>query len=252
MLTALAMFVPIVTGHAAKRKGREKISYDLATPDSFLAEKGSIAVIWLNDPESTATAKEHTLGTQSLLGKVISSGSSSKLRARLDKIELEPLVAKGYLALFSAALNAEGFDVKTVSAPYDTTPLEQLGEKQGRAKKAKKIMKMLGASHYDLRSIAQELDVDQLMVLETVRFGVAREAGGDFSSGRPEGWSIQRVAIVDAATNEIVAQHLENNLVAPQGDWKDPPEYPSLIKAVRSAVEKSNDNCFIGIFGFAP
>jgi len=204
---------------------------EIKVPSNFMAKKGKIGIIWVKKDEKP-TADFYQTGGQGLLDIAVNNLIATTLRQCLQKEELAPLIKKFYLNPFGEGFSLEGFEVKTIDSGYDL-------------KKYKKIS--------DQRQIAKEIEVDYLIILEILSFGIGRSyALGIIPTIQPQGLTNLRCYLIDSSSDEIIAQHISKNLESSQGEWDEPPEYPNLMKAMLASFEKSIDECFLAFFGRLP
>ncbi len=203
---------------------------EVKIPSSFMQKKGKIGIIWVKKDEKP-TADFYQTGRQGLLDIGINHLISTTLRQRLQKEELDPLIKKFYLTPFSEAFSLDGFEIKTIDSGYDL-------------KKYKEIS--------DQKQIAKEVEVDHLIILEILSFGIGRSYFGIIPTSQPQGLTNLRCYLINSSSDQIIAQHIAKNLEASQGEWDEPPEYPNLMKAMLSSFEKSIDECFFAFFGRLP
>ena len=86
-------------------------------------------------------------------------------------------------------------------------------------------------NHYDYKPITDDLQVDYLLVLEIIRFGVARHYYGFIPTGNPAGWVALRSSFIDARTNELIAQQFSNINEPVSKEWDQPPDYNEVVNA---------------------
>lgn len=227
--------IALVTGCAS-------VPMKVAPPPDFMSQKGTIGVIWTNDGKKS-TAQMYKLGSQGLLDMAINQAMAGKIIKRLDKEEIAPLVKRFYLDMFSAAFSVEGFEIQTVDTAYDKNKLKKI--KKNKAKNE-------GLSPYDFKSIAEELQVNRLMVLDIQAFGIARSYYGFIPTSQPKGYAQVIGYLLDGSSNLVIGQQYSKNIELSQGEWDVPPEYTNLMRASVTSLEKSIDEIFITIFGRVP
>jgi hypothetical protein len=218
----------------------------IAPQASFLSDKGSIGIIWV---AKTAQQKGefYKEGSQMLGDLAISQGlaDASDLMKRIRQEELKSEVKKRYTELFKSAFEAKGFTVKAVDECYIRGKLPEFntpsGGKEGEF------------AEYDYTSIARELGVDKLSVLDVRAFGISRAFYGFVPTGSPRGYSQLSVALVEGKSNRLLGLYPLTAMTKNcEGDWNQPPEFAHLVKAMDKSMEDAVDEAFVLFFKQAP
>jgi hypothetical protein len=191
-----------------------------------MTRKGTIGIIWISSV-TEPTAKFYTGYNEGKWTATANPYRDKNLDRVLQQTKIAPLVKKFYLNVFSRAFTDEGFDVKTIETP--------------RLKK----------NISDFKTIAEELRVNHLMVLEVLAFG-SGFVSSFFSYPPGIGFSSVRCSLFDGSSNQVIGQHHAVNAELTQGRWWESPEFSTLTRAINTAFERSLDESFIRIFGRSP
>ena len=237
---------------------------NIQTPPNFFKDKKSIAVLWLCDKDQK-TLLFYKIGQQFLVDRLATEYFIKDIKNKLYSIDLEPLIKKNYLDLYQKALLLKKFNVKVSDKPYFSNKLSRIKTIKEHLISffetfmyyGHKIMLAHDYSPphpkiYDFKQIGKDLNVDYLMVMDVMALGVARQYARFIPSTSPKGYTIIFTYIVDAKTNNIIAQHYSCKYETPSGKWNEPPEYENIINSVYLSLEKSINESFYTIFKKLP
>lgn len=181
-----------------------------------------IGIVYL-PPEEKATT--HIFGAGCLLCYGVASALTSSLDSHLkNSIDTDELTAMKNLVI--AEYSQLSKNVELVNLP---TPIDKL----------KKFKGELGYAKKDFRALKDELNLDMLVVFQVSRFGAYRSFSNYVPNGDPQGYVSGYLYSVDLSDNAYV-QYLElNEMVQPQGEWDEAPNYPSVTTSYYQAVENT-------------
>jgi hypothetical protein len=204
---------------------------------NLVAEKRKVGVVWISQ-DNNNVAKLYKQGDQGLVDVIVSSAATSEVAKRFEKEKVSPYVQKYYLNVFKGAFSDEGCLTKVVDKSYSKDSLKR--------------MKETGFFWYDLRPIAKELQVDNLMVLDMIKFGAIRKYKGFIPVTQPKGHSLVAGYLIEGTSNRLIYMKISGKTELPAGEWDSPPEFTNLMKSVESSFEKAIDEIFIAFFNRAP
>lgn len=173
-----------------------------------------------------STAKEattHIFGASCLLCYGVASALTSSLDTHLEKtIDTSELTAISELVKLGYSKFPAEFREVSLSKPVD---------------KLKKFKGEHGFAKRDFRPLKEELGIDVLVVLQIDSHGAYRGFNGYIPTSDPQGHVSGLLYAVDL-TNNAYLQYVplvEN--VQPEGEWDEPPTFPSVTTSYYQATE---------------
>ena len=179
-------------------------------------------------------------GPQGLLDLLINTSLAGGLDAYLQKINPNEFdeVQNDYVK----KLQDHGFSVKRID---DRIDLEQFPKS-----KANDLFE------YDLRSLSSKYDIDFLLLVTVQRFGTLRPYYGFIPTGDPKGLFQAAGQLINLKNNELEWQVFmgeNNSIMAVDGQWEQPPDYPNVTSAIQRAEKNAEffleTQFFMGIEG---
>jgi hypothetical protein len=194
----------------------------IVLPSSFWQEKaGKIGVVMVELPKGAV----HMVGPQDALDRAIANAADAPLRSYLERVR--PGEFQQITEAFSARLRAQGYTVSVVAEPMELGQYDRL-----RAKDAAKL------ADRDVTQILGKYGVDRLLLLSVDRFGAFRDYFVFVPTAAPLAMFQVRGELIDLTNNQILwraSTAQKQNLVAIEGNWDQPPDYPNLTQAIRRA-----------------
>lgn len=93
----------------------------------------------------------------------------------------------------------------------------------------------------DYRSLREDVETDELLLLRFKKVGVERTYNGYIPTGQPQAVVQGQISLVDLETNELILnQPLQINAKV-DGEWDEPPNFPGITTAYYEALEKVRD-----------
>lgn len=179
-----------------------------------------IGVVYTAPKEKATT---HIYGA----GCLLCYGVASALTSSLDK-HLESTVTTDELTKIQELVVSE-YSTKTKNVKIVTLPqqISKLGKFKGE----------LGFAKKDFRPLKEQLGVDVLVVLDLYRHGAYRSFSNYIPNGDPQGYVSGLLYGVDLNTNAYIQYLKIDEQVQPQGEWDEPPTFPSVTTSYYQAVE---------------
>lgn len=88
----------------------------------------------------------------------------------------------------------------------------------------------------DYTSFAAKIGKHKLLVISVNRVGASRDYYGFIPLGAPEAVCDLTGRLVDVRNNHILWRYATHEILAVQGKWDQPPNYPSFTKTLKRAV----------------
>jgi len=156
-------------------------------------------------------------GTVGLISEIAIGVGNIKLSNRLKEEKVASLVKDYYLDAYRNPLTSEGFKVKIVKNAYNKEQLKRINE--------------FGLAPYDFKPIAQELQIDHLIVLDIRGFGVVKKYKTFSLADKPKGYSFVEGYLVEGASNRIISKIPFETQINVEGEWDTPPDFSNLVIA---------------------
>lgn len=177
-------------------------------------------------PEDKATTNIYGAGC------LLCYGVASALTSSLDTHIESEISADELLVIKQAVVDGYGaLDVSlqeiTLAKPID---------------KMKKFDGENGFAKRDFRSLKQSKGLDMLVVLELNEHGAYRSFSNYVPNGDPQGYVSGTLYTVDLTTNGYIQYLKIDEKVQPQGNWDEPPTFPSVTTAYYQALENVKDS----------
>lgn len=166
-------------------------------------------------------------GADCLLCLAVAAGANSDLSShakQLSTAEVEQLKPE-----VVAALKEQGKDSVLIKDQLNIIKLP----------KTKKLGD--GFSKRDFSGLAEELQVDQLLVIDINSIGMTRSYASYVPTSPPQATVLGTVFLVDVGTNAYHWYMPLNLRLSAEGEWKEPPEFPGLTNAYYQVIEKLRD-----------
>ncbi|WJG08157.1 hypothetical protein [Aliiglaciecola sp. LCG003] len=172
-------------------------------------------------PEDKATT--HIYGASCLLCYGVASTLTSKLDRHLET-QVDANELENIKALVLEEYGQKTPNIKIVSL---SKPIAKMNKFKGE----------LGFAKKDFRALKQELDIDVLVVLELHRHGAFRSFSQYIPNGDPQGHIAGLLYAVDLESNAYVQYLSLDEKVQPEGEWDEPPTFPSVTTSYYQAIE---------------
>ena len=98
-----------------------------------------------------------------------------------------------------------------------------------------------GFSRRDFSSLAEPLQVDQLLVIDITQAGMTRPYAAYVPRASPQARVSGAVYMVDVKTNAFSWYMPVDYHLSAEGEWDEPPEYPALTNSYYQLLEKLRD-----------
>jgi hypothetical protein len=209
-------------------------------PEFWQDREARIGVALAPRPEAGA----HKVGAQGLLDMAINAGMASDLKAHLRKVDMGEFDA--IRDRFVEELQKRGMNVVALPGVIDPAAYP---------KRAEDAPQLENAYERDLAALRAEKKVDALILLQVRRYGTIRSYYGFIPLSAPQGFFEVRGQMVDLETGVLVwqSQIPEKQATVPAaGDWDQPPDYPNLTAALRSAMASGSEFLWKEFFDAAP
>lgn len=226
-----------------------------------LGSDAKVGVIWLSRCSAVAGCKKSsgaaTLGEFRPIGSVglltlgaILSAHQEIIDA-LDTIDAADVVESAYLETSQRALQEKGITAKVITEPYYPGTLEKSGRHKtigvstivvtNKERESAARNPFVFEQTYDFTDIAETADVDFLLVLDVLEYGVHREFG-PFAIPTTEPYTVGavRLSFLDFRNNELLLNdysYHENHVI--EGEWKQPGSWTNLLEAVNGSLRSS-------------
>lgn len=186
----------------------------------FQKEDLKIGIVYYAPSEKATT---HIFGASCLLCYGVASSLTSKLDTHLETtISTDEL--DSIKTLVTDEYSSRGVSIEEVSLPTAINDLQKFKGEIGFAKK-------------DFRSLKESMNIDVLVVLNINRHGAFRSFSSYIPNGDPQGHVGGLIYAVDLDTNAYVQYLTFDEKVQPQGEWDEPPTFPSVTTSYYQAVE---------------
>ena len=194
----------------------------IVLPSSFWQEKaGKVGVAMVELPRGAL----HMIGPQDALDRAIANAADARLRGHLEAVQ--PSEFQQITDAFSARLRAKGYTVSVTSQPIKRAQYAIL-----QAKDATKL------ADHDVMSLRATYGVDRLLLLSVDRFGAFRDYFVFVPTAAPLAMFQVSGQLIDLTNHQIlwqVSMPEKQNLIAIEGEWDQPPDYPNLMQGIRRA-----------------
>lgn len=193
-------------------------------PEFWQTRPARVAVALTPRPPAGA----HKVGAQGLLDMAINSGMASDLNAHLETVDVSAF--EKIRDTFVKELRARGMDAVALAGTLDPARYP------ARAEDAPKVENAYGRDLGVLRT-AQRFDA--VVLLQVRAFGTIRRYYGFIPLNAPAGYFEVKGQMVDLKTGALLWQTLmaeDQATVQVTGEWDEPPTYPNLTAALRTAV----------------
>lgn len=211
--------------------GCATVTPDIAVNQNFWKDKKQVIAVAVADVPKPTT---HKAGAQGLLDIAINDAMADELDIHLgtiDTSEINKLVDEivGYLS-------QKGYDAKGISNVINVSEISDFeNESTGKGHYAEK----------DFRVLKEKHGADKLVLISAVRLGTIRSYYGFIPTSSPTGLSHLNGQIINLGTNELEwNQKVEQRVPFEGEEWDTPPDYPSLSKAVTTALLQSKKVLF--------
>lgn len=93
----------------------------------------------------------------------------------------------------------------------------------------------------DYRSLREDVETDELLLLRFKHVGVERTYNGYIPTGQPQAVVQGQISLVDLETNELILNQSLQIHAKVDGEWDEPPNFPGITTAYYEVVEKARD-----------
>lgn len=198
-------------------------------PEFWQDRQARIGVALTPRPDAGA----HKVGAQGLLDMAINAGMASDLKAHLQTLSIADFVA--VRDRFAQELARRGMNVVVLPDLVDPTKFPEWGEEPPKVE---------NLYERNLASLRAEQKLDAIVLLQVRRYGTIRSYYGFIPLSAPAGFFEAKGQMVDLRTNALLwqTQMTEQQASVPaEGDWDQPPSYPNLTAALRTAIGKGSE-----------
>ncbi len=231
----------------------------LKVPSSIYTADASVALLWIApcandtfgncaaDSGMTTKAKLAIHGSADRLDINRQYETDAGLQTRLSRIDAAPIIDQQFLVQFRDALQARSVNAVSVKKPVYAGSLRKRSRSSsitlgGQAIKTTLFPQIASRNTYNFDSIYAGLDVDYLMVMELLRFGVDRHFGAVGKPlNNPYGAAIVRVYLHEKSSGELVYDDFSHAKITSPDDWDDAPDYIKLGETVEQALSDAID-----------
>ncbi len=167
-------------------------------------------------------------GAGCLLCLGVAAASNSGLSTHVKTLPNDDL--KSLQAELSSALQNKGFTVKSISEPFISKGLK------------KATSELSNAARKDYTALKDQYNTSHLLLIQFDRIGMNRNYSNYIATSAPYVAISGTVFLVNLETNtyDWYLPFTENN--HPEGQWKEPEDYPNLSNAYYESVERIRDN----------
>jgi hypothetical protein len=195
-------------------------------PSFWETKNASVGVAIVKYPKAVASKQ----GPQGLLDIAINEAMARDLKGYLERADIGEFSSVS--DRFVQQFQERGFTARKIDAFVDLDEFEKFAPPSS------------GGTHHgkDLRRLAAKENVDLLLLLSVERFGTLRPYYGFIPLGPPKALFAVKGELVNLRTNDLlwrVAMKDEDALVAVEGGWDQPPDFPNLSRALQRAVEQA-------------
>ena len=218
------------------RLGQVINKYDKAAIDDLLSKKGKIGLVWI-DTTSNPTARLYKItGSAGILDYLIFEVTTSELKDRLEKEKTQTYIEKFFIANFRKEFSSAGLTVNTMKDAYHRSDLVKLDEG-------------FEDPPYDFKPLANRLEVDYLVVLDVLKFGIESK-NKDFPL-RPISKASALVTgyIVEGSTNNMLTKFTLSRNMRYSNNWNVPPEYHGLTNSIKLCIRDAINDFYCTLFG---
>lgn len=180
-----------------------------------------------------AEAGAHKVGAQGLLDMAINAGMASELKAHLNTVDVSEF--DRIRDRFAQELGKRGMNVVVLPLNVDPTKYPEWGEDPP---------KIENLYERNLAALRTEQKLDAIVLLQVRRYGTIRSYYGFIPLGAPAGFFEAKGQMIDLKTNALLwqTQTTEQQATVPAvGEWDQPPSYPNLTAALRTAIGNGNE-----------
>jgi len=232
-------------------------------------KRNSVGIAWIsrchkNDClESENTKANFTpIGVSGLLDMAIVNAAHDGLELQVERLDATDKVEKGYLDKLVAALKSQGINAAVARKPFSPTALRtsrrltgvilQEGAKGNRPPRDTETrVRRVSQLKLDLLPVSNELQVEQLIVLELLEYGVRRQFG-PFAIPTSPSYSVAAVrgSLVDVSTGEMLLNNYafyENEPGPDTDDSLTDTKMRELLAGVDEALESAIDDVTSGL-----
>lgn len=182
-------------------------------------------------PKKEATT--HIMGASCLLCYAVAASLTGSLDSHLKRaIKQEELhnIKDLVWSIYAEKTNK----LKEVTLPTSITQLE-------------KFKSELGSPEKDFRPLKEQLEVDVLIVVSIGAHGAYRSFTNYLPTSDPMGYVSGTVYAVDLSNNAYISYLELNEMVQPQGQWDEAPNYPNVTNAYYQAVENAKHKISVNL-----
>jgi len=194
----------------------------VALSNSFWQEKTArIGVVLVEVPKGAV----HMVGPQDALDRAIANATDARLRDYLQTLLPREFHQVG--ELFLERLQAKGYAVSLISQPIERSRYVAL-----QAKGSTKL------NDHSITALQAQYGIDRLLVLSIDRFGAFRDYFVFVPTAAPTAMFQVSGELIDLTRNQVlwrVSMAEKQNLLAVEGRWDQPPDYPNLTQTIRCA-----------------
>jgi len=168
------------------------------------------------------------------MGEIVTGIANVKLNNRLKKEKIAPHIKNNYIDALYNMLTLDGFQIITLENPYDK-------------KKLKKVDRS-PKTFYDFRTLAKTLQVDTIIALDILNFGVERKYKTFSPVGNPKGSSFVIGYLIDGHSNELISKIPIKVQKKCEGEWDTSPDFLNLIEATQESLKTAIDEVLKAMF----
>ncbi len=221
----------------------------LSVPSSAIQETNQYAMLWVKpcagtvfggcgeDNGKTTHAQLVVHGSPGRLDVKQAYQNETDLSNALAKMDAGGIIKKAFLIDFRNSLLSQGLNVKAVAKPVYAGRLKQskqrvvhtLPKEPSVTLASTQFPQMVSRHSYELTQLFDRLNVDYLLMLELLRFGIDRQYGPtDEPISRPLGVAVVRVTLHQRGQVNPVFDDFSQSIKFVANDWNTPPEYERL------------------------
>jgi hypothetical protein len=183
----------------------------------------------------------------------VGRASSMDYYSKIIEIDVDGYLNRWYFSVFSRALKEAGFEVATTESLRFDLSNEQVLVEQPPGGSLKQLSDRGDEVRFDWSKFAKERQADLIFALELPFTGVTRDhTAFGVPTSPPRGLSVAIGYLVNPITHQLLWQDPEIIEQPIVGEWDQPPDYPNVIKAILTSLEKAIDQVFFSFFKRAP
>lgn len=198
-------------------------------PEFWQDRQSRIGVALTPRPEAGA----HKVGAQGLLDMAINAGMAADLKAHLQTVDVTEF--DRIRDRFASELARRGMNVVVLPGYLDPSTYPARGED---------APKIENGYERDLTALRAEQKLDAVVLLQVRRYGTIRSYYGFIPISAPFGFFEAKGQMVDLRTGSLVWQTQlseQASMVPARGEWDQPPAFPNLTAALRTAIANGSE-----------